>query len=82
MQKRNPDAIPENFSSPEYDPALPPLSGIILGLFRPWDPRWTLRAIVSRTRRSRSTIKKRIGELLRAGLLRKHGKGKATWYTL
>jgi predicted HTH transcriptional regulator len=66
----------------EYDPALPPLSGRILGLFKLYEPRWTLRDIASRSRASRATIRKRIGELIRAGLLRKHGKGKSTWYSL
>jgi hypothetical protein len=31
---------------------------------------------------SRSTIKLRLRELIRAGRVRRHGKGKATWYTL
>jgi hypothetical protein len=30
----------------------------------------------------RNTIKYHLRELLRAGLARKHGRGKATWYTL
>ena len=67
---------------PKYNPDLPPLAGHILGLFATTEPRQTLRSIAARSRASRSTIRKRINELIRAGHLRKHGKGKATWYTL
>jgi len=63
-------------------PTLPPLSGEIMALFMPHHPRHTLSDIVHYTKSNRSTVKRRVSELIRAGFLRKHGKGKATWYTL
>lgn len=85
MSKSNYSHFPtaEDYKTmPQYDPALPPLSGRILGLFKPSQPRQTLRDITLHTRASRSTLKKYIGDLIRSGHLRKRGKGRATWYTL
>ena len=85
MSKSDSDQIPTKSSfeaQPEYDPALPPLSGHILSLFYSHQPRRTLRDIARRTHASRSTLKKYISELIRSGHLRKRGKGRATWYTL
>jgi predicted HTH transcriptional regulator len=67
---------------PQYNPNLPPLSGLILSMFNTYNPRQTLRNIATRSRASRSTIRKHIRQLIHAGLLRKHGKGKGTWYTM
>ncbi len=69
-------------AEPEYDPALPPLSGEILGLFTPFHPRQAMTDILDRTRASRSTVKRRLRQLIRAGLLQRRGKGRETWYTL
>jgi hypothetical protein len=67
---------------PCYNPDIPPLSGHILALFDPDTPRRTVKDFVYHTRKHPNTIKKHIRELVRAGLMRKHGKGKATWSTL
>jgi len=67
---------------PCYNPDLPPLSGYLLTLFDPGMPRRTLKELVYFSRKHPNTVKKHVGELVRAGILRKHGKGKATWYTL
>jgi DNA-binding transcriptional ArsR family regulator len=65
----------------EGAPPLPPLSLDIL--------RWlehrrsmTIEGFEARTDAHRSTLKLRLRELIAAGLVRRHGKGKATWYTL
>ena len=38
--------------------------------------------ILQATGANRSTVKKRISELLNANILQRHGKGKGTWYSL
>ena len=67
---------------PCYNPDIPPLSGQILSMLYPSEPRCTLKQIVESTRKHPNTVKKHVRDLVRAGLLRKHGKGRATWYTL
>jgi predicted HTH transcriptional regulator len=44
--------------------------------------RSSISEIVLGTGGNRSTIKKRIQELVKAGILVRSGKGRATWYTL
>ena len=67
---------------PRYDPTLSPLAGHILSLFSVTKPRLMMRTIVRRTPMSPSTIRKCINHLIREGFMRRHGKGKGTWYTM
>jgi predicted HTH transcriptional regulator len=66
----------------QYNPHLPPLSGQILSLIKPYDPRLTVDEIVLRTKAKRTTVQLRLREMVKAGIMRRHGKGKGTWYTL
>jgi Fic family protein len=61
--------------------ALPPLSGKIIELVRAHG-RIATGEIETLTGESRSTIKVRLGELVKAGHLLRHGKGRSTWYSL
>lgn len=61
--------------------ALPVLSVRILELAREHG-RVTSAQIETATGESRSTIKARLNGLLKNGLLARHGRGRATWYTL
>jgi hypothetical protein len=67
---------------PCYNPDLPPLSGYILTLFDPGTPRRTIKELVYFSGKHPNTLKKHVAKLISLGLLRKHGKGKGTWYTL
>jgi predicted HTH transcriptional regulator len=67
---------------PQYNPEIPPLAGQILGLLSRAAPRLTTDYIVLRTRAPRSTIKLYLRKLVKNGFLRRHGRGKGTWYTL
>jgi hypothetical protein len=67
---------------PQFNPDIPPLSGQILSLLDRAEPRLTVDYIVLRTKAPRSTIRLRLREMVRAGMMRRHGKGKGTWYTL
>jgi len=61
--------------------ALPPLSEKIIELVRDHG-RITTGGIEKVTGESRSTIKVRLTELVEAGHLLRHGKGRSTWYSL
>lgn len=61
--------------------ALPALAQRILELTRE-QGRIGVGDIIRATGQPRSTIKLRLGELVRSGRLERHGKGPATWYTL
>ena len=61
--------------------ALPALSVQILELAREHG-RVTTGQIEALTGENRSTLKNRLSALVRAGLLARHGQGRATWYAL
>lgn len=61
--------------------AVPALAQAILDLARDHG-RIAIGDIIRVTGQHRSTIKLRLGELVRDGQLDRHGKGRATWYTL
>lgn len=63
------------------DAELPALSVQILRMLREQE-RVTIAQFIEQTGASRSTLKKRLGELVTAGRIRQHGKARATWYTL
>jgi hypothetical protein len=67
---------------PQYNPDIPPFAAKILGLLSRSDPRLTVDCIVRRTQAPRSTIHLYLRKLVKNGFLRRHGKGKGTWYTL
>jgi Fic family protein len=60
--------------------AVPALAQAILDLARDHG-RIGIGDIIRVTGQNRSTIKLRLGELVRGGQLARHGKGRATWYT-
>lgn len=60
--------------------ALPALAQTILDLARDHG-RIGIGDVIRATGQHRSTIKLRLGELVRNGRLARHGKGRATWYT-
>ncbi len=63
------------------DDELPSLSVEILALFK-GHARLDAGRIEELTGANRSTLKVRLRELVEAGRLRKHGKARATWYSL
>ncbi|MBV1883701.1 MAG: DUF977 family protein [Pseudomonadales bacterium] len=63
------------------DSDLPTLSVQILKLFNKHD-RLTIADIVELSGANQNTIKVRLRELVNAGRLQRHGKGRATWYRL
>lgn len=60
---------------------MPALSAKILALFEQ-QARLQMKEIIKLTGGRRATIKLRLGELVEAGLLRRHGQARATWYSL
>ncbi len=60
---------------------LPTLSLKIMALFKAHE-RLQMKEIIKLTKGRRATIKLRIGELIDAGYLRRHGQARATWYSL
>ncbi|MCG8320750.1 MAG: Fic family protein [Cytophagales bacterium] len=68
-------------SAEKFYNALPALSETILKLFG-HHRRLSTGEIERQTGESRATIKKRLGELVQAGYLVRHGKGRSTWYSL
>ncbi len=63
------------------DAELPPLSISILALFKQYE-RLTIAQIVEMTDGNQNTIKVRLRELVNAGRIQRHGKARATWYSL
>ena len=63
------------------DAELPEISVKILALLRTHDRR-NIVQIIEATGANRNTIKLRLRELVSAGKIRRHGKARATWYTL
>ncbi len=63
------------------DAELPEVSVQILALLRSHDRR-NIAQITEATGANRNTIKLRLRELVSAGKIRRHGKARATWYTL
>ena len=63
------------------DAELPEISVKILALLRTHDRR-NIVQITEATGANRNTIKLRLRELVSAGKIRRHGKARATWYTL
>jgi predicted HTH transcriptional regulator len=61
--------------------AMPQLDADILQLARE-NGRTTTAEIVIATQANRATVRKRLEELVRSHLLKQHGQGKGTWYTL
>jgi len=61
--------------------SLPPLAAEILSWLRR-QKRMTVKDLACYTSKRRSTLKLRLRELIRDGYVQKHGRGKATWYTL
>ena len=60
---------------------LPPLSQALLKSLTQHD-RLTINQMTTLTGANKNTIKVRLRELVHAGHIRRHGKGRATWYTL
>lgn len=63
------------------DSSLPALSVQVLTLLRRHE-RLTIAEIVNHTGASQNTLKKRLRELVEAGRIQRHGKARATWYSL
>jgi Fic family protein len=63
------------------DTALPALAVQVLGLLRKHE-RLTISEIVEHTGASQNTLKVRLRELVAAGRIKRHGKARATWYSL
>ena len=63
------------------DSALPLLSVEVLGLLRQHQ-RLTIAEIVEHTGANRNTLKVRLRELVDAGRIDRHGKARATWYSI
>lgn len=63
------------------DAELPPLSLKVIGLLREHD-RLTISEMVKHSGANQNTLKVRLRELVNAGRIRRHGKGRATWYSL
>lgn len=60
---------------------LPALSGKIMKLFKE-HKRLQMNEIEKMTKGKRATLKLRLGELVDAGYLKRHGKARSTWYSL
>lgn len=65
----------------EDDASLPELSAKIVVLLRQHG-RQTLAQLVQATGANRNTLKLRLRELVESGRIRRHGKARATWYSL
>ncbi|MEM8772998.1 MAG: DUF977 family protein [Pseudomonadota bacterium] len=65
----------------ESDAELPALSIQVLDLLKE-NQRQTIAELASATGANRNTLKVRLRELVEAGRIRRHGKARATWYTL
>ena len=63
------------------DSSLSALSMQVLALLRQHE-RLTIAEIVGHTGASQNTLKKRLRELVEAGWIQRHGKARATWYSL
>lgn len=63
------------------DPSLPLLSGQILKLFDEHQ-RLTIAQMVELTGANQNTLKVRLRELVNAGRIQRHGKARATWYSV
>ena len=61
-------------------PDLAALSGQILALFED-HRRLSMKEIVDLTEEPRSTLKLRLGELVKEGYLKRHGRARSTWYS-
>lgn len=68
-------------ASPDDETELPELSVQILQLIRQHG-RQNIAQIMEATGANRNTLKVRLRELVSTGRIRKHGKARATWYTL
>ncbi len=66
--------------TPQDDSELPLLSVQVLKLFNEHD-RLTIKEIIALTGANQSTLKLRLRELVNGGLLMRHGKARATWYS-
>ena len=79
-QKRDLSAKLENERSQANDDAdLPTLSVQVLGLFSKND-RLSIAEMVELTGANQNTLKVRLRELVKAGRIHRHGRGRATWY--
>jgi Fic family protein len=63
------------------DRALPALSARILDLLKQHE-RQTIAQLVEHTGANQNTLKVRLRELVSSGLIQRHGKARATWYSL
>jgi len=63
------------------DTALPALSIQVLALFKKHE-RLTMAEIVEHTGANQNTLKVRLRELVAMGRIQRHGKGRATWYSI
>ncbi len=81
MQKQKNNLLKKIQRERFFMEAMPALAVDILQLTKERG-RITTGEIVMATKANRATIKKRLGELVRSQLLRQHGKGKGTWYSL
>lgn len=70
-----------NHVKTDSDAALASLSLQVLELFRIQD-RLTIAEMVEHTGANQNTLKVRLRELVEAGRIERHGKGRATWYTV
>ncbi len=76
------EVLNAKLNAPEKDLAhLPTLSAKIMRLFEEHN-RLQMKQIIKLTNGRRATIKLRIGEMLEAGYLRRHGSARSTWYSL
>ncbi len=63
------------------DTTLPALSVQVLALLRKYE-RLTIAELVKHTNANQNTLKVRLRELVAAGRIQRHGKARATWYSL
>ncbi len=63
------------------DPALPALSAQVLALLKEHE-RLSIAEIVKHTSANQNTLKVRLRELVQSGHIQRHGKARATWYSL
>ena len=65
----------------QFDTSLPILSLEILKLLKKYE-RLTIAEIVKQTGANQNTLKVRLRELVNEGNIKRHGKARATWYSL
>ena len=65
----------------QFDASLPKLSLEILKLLKEYE-RLTIAEIVKHTAANQNTLKVRLRELVNEGRIKRHGKARATWYSL